>query len=92
MFQSVRGIPVASAFGCVIPVLNESCILFNLYKFVLFILPSSFDAHALHHKKLRSSHTSSSLQADKIAAQFPYLFLLTSNTCLLACGILFGPL
>ena len=49
MFQSVRGIPVASAFGCVIPVLNESCILFNLYKFVLFILPSSSEVHALQY-------------------------------------------
>ena len=30
-------------------------------------------------------------QADK-AAQFLYLFILTNNTCLLACDTLFGPL
>jgi hypothetical protein len=33
------------------PVLNESCIShsFHLYKFVLFILPSSFEEHTMHY-------------------------------------------
>jgi len=48
--QSVRGVPAASAFGYVIPVLNESGAshLFILYKSVLFLLPSSFEAHTMH--------------------------------------------
>jgi hypothetical protein len=45
-----QGVPAASAFGHVIPTLNGSCILHfcNLYKFVLFILPFSFEAHTMH--------------------------------------------
>ena len=51
MFQSVRGVPAASAFENVIPVLSESCISrsFHLYKFVLFSLPSSFEEHTMHY-------------------------------------------
>ena len=51
MFQSLRGVPAASAFCYVIPVTNECCIShsFHLNKFVLFILPSSFEAHTMHY-------------------------------------------
>ena len=49
--QSVSGVPGASAFGYVIPVLNESGVLhlFILYKSVLSLLPSSFEAHTMHY-------------------------------------------
>ena len=51
-YVSIRqGVPAASAFENAIPVLNDSCIShsFHLYKSVLFILPSSFEAHTMHY-------------------------------------------
>jgi len=52
--QSVRGFPGASAYGYVIPVSNESGVLhlFTLYKFVFFLLPSSFEAHTMHYNNV----------------------------------------